>query len=211
MKLIQIFFTLSIWISANPNARAEHLNHFQFNNNDTIQSEIELSICNFFTPNKVVQFYQNNREGWDILVGFHTRIDTILHIIPKDSLSTNINWNDFENHLKEFMNSDISNQDEIILRYQKEGKSSTLSNEQFFSTVSDGIAFDLYYQINNKEKFLNYNNPQLYLKMLTEQGLPTLEHQAFTEFIDYLVGNFDWKAIGRIQMRETLRLINEKK
>lgn len=169
---------------------------------DSIQYELRLWICNFFYPNKLIQITKDFDNNWDYRLGYFKYIDTLRTFAFQDSIKKSIDWKQFDIRLDSFNIAKILNQDEIILKFTKDGKTYKVKNEDFFSTIMDGAAYTIEIYDNLTHKLISYNNPHSYLEGLIETGFPTREHQDFIKFVDYLTENFDFIKLQKIQMRE---------
>ena len=168
---------------------------------DSIQYELRLWICNFFFPDKLIQITKDFDNNWDYRLGYFKYVDTLRTFVFQDSIKKPIDWKQLEIRLDSFNIAQIPNQDEIDLKLTKDGKTYKVKNEDFFSTIMDGAAYTIEIYDNKTHKSIYYNNPHSYLENLIKTGLPTKEHQDFIKFVDYLIGNFDFIKLQRIQMR----------
>lgn len=178
---------------------------------DSIQYELRLWICNFFFPDKLIQITKNFDNNWDYRLGYFKYVDTLRTFAFQDTIKKSIDWKQFEIRLDSFNIAQIPNQDEIDLKLIKDGKTYKVKNEDFFSTIMDGVVYTVEIYDNKTHKSIYYNNPHSYLENLIKTGLPTKEHQDFIKFVDYLTGNFDFIKLQRIQMKELVDNKDKKK
>ena len=178
---------------------------------DSIKYELRLWISNFFLPDKLIQITKDFDNNWDYRLGYFKYVDTFRTFAYQDSIKKPVDWKQFEIRLDSFNMAQIPNQDEIDLILIKDGKTYKVDNEDFFSTIIDGLAYTIEIYDNKTYKSIYYNNPHSYLEDLIRTGLPTKEHQDFIKFVDYLTENFDFIKLQRIQMKELLDNKDKKK
>jgi len=178
---------------------------------DSIQYELRLRICNFFFPDKLIQITKDFDSNWNYRLGYFKYTGTSRTFMFQDSIKKIIDWKQFEIRLNNFIDAKIPNQDEIELILIKDGKTYKVKNDNFFSTIMDGIAYTIEIYDNKAHETVYYNNPHSYLENLMKIGLPTKEHEEFIKFIDYTTKNFDFIKLHSIQMREIIDTKNKNK
>ena len=178
---------------------------------DSISFDLRLWICNFFYPDKLIQVTHDKFGNWDYHLGYFKDIDTTRIIAFQDSIKKPIDWTQFQSELDSFINSKIPDQDKIDLTLKKNGKTYRINNQTFFTTILDGVAFTIEIYDNNTHKSILYDNPESYLIELKERGLPIKEHEIFIRFTNYILNNFDYKKLQRIQIRDRVDSNKNKK
>ncbi len=177
---------------------------------DSIQYELRMWYCDFFYPDKVIQFTKDFNGNWSYRPGYF-RSDTTTTFVFQDSIIKKIDWSQFEIKLDSFVDAKVPSQNEIELRLVIDGQTYTLKNEDFFSSIMDGGSYTIEIYDNKSYKTIYYNNPHSYLESLLQKGLPNIEHEDFIKFINYIYEDFELKELRRIQMKEILDNKDKKK
>lgn len=173
---------------------------------DTIKYELRLWICNCF-PCKLIQITKDFNNNWNYRLGYFKHVNNIRTFEFQDSIIKAIDWDLFERKLRDFIESNVQNQ--IELKISKDGKTYLIKNEDFFNT-KDRLIYTVEIYDNKECKTINYNYPHIYLERLLEAGLPTKEHEDFTNFLDYIGENFDLNKLQMIQFEELIKTMDLK-
>ena len=170
---------------------------------DSINFEIRIWFCDFFSPDKFIQIQKDSLGNWDYYLGYYKFIGEDYSIVFQDLMKKEINWENFEKELDYFLNADIPSQDKLDMKVEIDGRFYRIP-DSFFTSILDGSDITIEIFDNITRKIINFNNPWIYLEKLKKANFPAKEHEIFVRFVNFLMKEFDYMSLRKVQLRDIL-------
>lgn len=176
---------------------------------DSSEISIKLNICNYFLPDKFIHIFKHKDKEWSYYSGFFTYNGNELVPVYKDFPNTTIDWKEFETVLDSFLIARIPTQKEIdlyIVTNNDTLRTNQTTTDSFFSSIMEGVEYSIDLYANKQLSNYSYSNPESYLQKLLKLGMNTREHEIFLRFTKYIINNFNFNNLQKLQIEEIDKL-----